>query len=398
MQELRFPKDFYWGCATAAHQVEGDNLNNDWWQAEQVGKVPHKSGKACDSYNLYEEDFDLAKNMANNAHRFSIEWSRVEPREGEFSDEAIEHYRQVLRALRERGLEPFVTLHHFTNPVWFTDKGGWENKESPVIFERYARYVIKNLGKEANYWITINEPLIYAGLSFAKGIFPPQKKSFLSFVKVALNMAKAHKLAYAVIKKEYDGAKVGIAKNNNYFEPYKNQILSKILTLFANYFWNKWFLNKINGHQDFVGINYYNHNRIHVRLSHPTSWFNQNENKEVSDFGWELYPEGIYHVTRQVARYKKPIYIFENGIADADDDQRPRFLKDNLKWLHKAVEDGADVKGYFHWSLLDNFEWAEGYKMKFGLVEVDFKTLERKPRNSYYLYKEICEKNGLNEK
>ncbi|MEX0869900.1 MAG: family 1 glycosylhydrolase, partial [Candidatus Spechtbacterales bacterium] len=318
----KFPDNFYWGTATSSHQVEGNNKNNDWWRSEQEGSIKHKSGRACDSYNRYEEDFDLAKELGTNAHRFSIEWSRIEPEEGKFSEEAIEHYRKVIRALRKRGLEPFVTLHHFTNPIWFADKGGWENKKAPEYFARYVEHVIGELGDEANYWITINEPLIYSMLCYSWGVFPPHKKSWISFIRVARNMVKAHKGAYRIIKEQNSEAQIGLAKNNNYFEPYKNQPPSRVVAFFVDYVWNKWFLNKINKEQDFVGINHYNRNRIHVRFSNPMQWFNQNENKEVSDFGWEIYPESIYHVVKQAwEAYKKPVYIFENGIADADDNQ-----------------------------------------------------------------------------
>src|SRR3989344_541110 len=333
--------------------------------------------------------------MANNAHRFSIEWSRIEPREGKFSEEEIAHYKKVITALRERGLEPFVTLHHFTNPVWFADYGGWENSKAPAYFARYASYMAKKL-PEVKYWITINEPMVMATKGWTEGTWPPFKKNWNGAFKVAHNLTKAHNAAYRALKKNNDDLRVGVAKNNIYFDAYKNGLLSKLGVIFFDYAWNRWFLNRIKNNQDFVGINYYFHNTIRARFSAPSKWMNYNGNKRVSNFGWEIYPEGIYHVTKQAwEKYKKPVFIFENGIADAKDRQRAEFIKDHLKWLYKAIEEGADVRGYFHWSLLDNFEWAEGFTMKFGLVEMDFETLERKPRNSYYLYKEICEKNGL---
>lgn len=394
MRKLEFPSKFYWGCATSSHQIEGENKNNDWWAAEQEGTLP-KSGSASNSYNTYEEDFDLAKEMGNNAHRFSIEWSRIEPEEGKFNEEEVEHYRKVIRALKKRGMEPFVTLHHFTNPVWFAKKGGWENKEAPEYFKKYIEYIMEHLGNEARFWITINEPLIYTMLSYREAKWPPFKRSWKSSVKVIRNLVRAHKLAYFAIKAKNTNLQTGVAKNNNYFEAYKNKILSQIFASFMNYVWNRWFLDRISKHQDFVGINYYHRNRIHIHFSSPHNWLNQNENKEVSDFGWEIYPEGIYHVAKQAGEYQKPVYIFENGIADADDNQRPRFIKEHLTWLHKAVKEGTDVRGYFYWSLLDNFEWAEGFKMRFGLVDVDFSTKERKPRKSFYVYKGICESNYL---
>ncbi len=388
-----FPKSFFWGTATSSHQIEGDNKNNDWWEAEQKGLVPHKSAKVCDSYKRYEEDFDLAKTMANNAHRFSIEWSRVEPEEGKFNEEAIGHYRKILQALHARGLEPFVTLHHFTNPIWFARKGGWTNKKAPEYFERYVNFVASRLGSGIHYWATINEPIIAIRQGYLRGIWPPfHKGDFLGFFRVLENMAEAHKRAYRVLHQINNSPQVGIAQSVNYFEAEGGalKLFNGLLVWIFRYLKNEWFLDKIKNHQDFIGLNYYNHYKVSLVKG------KYQDGKERSDFGWEIYPKGIYHVAKEAyARYKKPIYITENGISDADDDQRPDFLKEHLFWLHKAIEDGADVRGYFHWSLLDNFEWAEGFTQRFGLAEVDFETFERKLRPSGRLYGEICKNNKI---
>jgi len=393
-----FPEDFFWGTATASHQIEGNNTNNDWWEAEQKGLLPHKSGRACDSYNRYAEDFDLAKSMHNNAHRMSLEWSRIEPEEGKFDQEEIEHYRRVLEALRARGLEPFVTLHHFTNPVWFTARGGWTNKKAPEYFARYVKKMAEDLGDLVSYWITINEPMIVLNGGYIYGDWPPfRKKDFPGFFASLRNMAKAHKEVYSVLHEKGtnlpSSVQVGIAKSVNYFEPAGVGLarsINYVRFLISRHIKNEWFLDQIKNHQDFVGLNYYNHNKVSLLRG------KFQDGKERSDFGWEIYPEGIYHVTKETyKRYKKPIYITENGISDADDDQRPDFIKDHVKWLYKAVEEGTDVRGYFYWSLLDNFEWAEGFRQRFGLVEVNFETLERKMRPSGELYGKICRNNGL---
>ena len=385
---LKFPAGFLWGSATSAYQVEGGIENSDWSKA-------YPAGKACDQYNRYEEDFDIAKQLGQNAYRLSLEWSRIEPTEGQFNEKEIDHYRKVLGALQKRGIKPFVTLHHFSNPVWFAEKGGWANSKSPEYFERFVAYVMDELGQEARYWITINEPFIYTGNAYIAGAFPPKKKNALVGLQVAGNLARAHKRAYAAIKRKRPDAQVGIAKNNNFFEAYKNQFASRIVAAIAKNIWNFWFLNQIKGYQDFIGLNYYFHNRIHVRFSNPKNWFFQNEDKTVSDIGWEIYPEGLYHIVKEVKRFQKPIYILENGIADADDNQRSDFLREHLMWLHKAMKEGADVKGYFHWSLLDNFEWAEGFTKRFGLVHVDFQTLRRTTRPSAKVYAEICKTNQI---
>ena len=395
---LNFPKNFFWGTATSSHQIEGNNTNNDWWEAEQKGLLPHKSGKACDSYIRYEEDFDLAKSMNNNAQRFSIEWSRIEPEKGKFNQQEIEHYKKVLQALRVRGLDPFVTLYHFTNPVWFAKLGGWTSKKAPEYFERYVKYVAERLRGEVKYWITINEPMIVSSGGYIKGNWPPFKeRNSMGCFRVLSNMAKAHKRAYETLhwSELSHPVQVGIAQSVNYFEPKSTgpkRSLDYLRVLLSRYFKNEFFLNKIIKYQDFIGLNYYN--------SYKISFFKGKIKRgiERSDFGWEIYPEGIYHVVKEIYRkYKKPIYITENGISDADDDQRPEFIKSHLKWLYKAIQEGSDVRGYFYWSLLDNFEWAEGFTQRFGLVEVDFNTFERKIRPSGKLYGEICKNNGLDD-
>ncbi|OGZ59363.1 MAG: hypothetical protein A3F94_02345 [Candidatus Spechtbacteria bacterium RIFCSPLOWO2_12_FULL_38_22] len=399
---LKFPENFFWGCATSAHQVEGNNKNNDWWRAEQIGEVPYKSEEACDSYNRYQEDFDLAKKMHNNAHRFSIEWSRIEPREGNFNQNEIEHYRKVIHALKERGMEPFVTLHHFTNPIWFADIGGWANKKAPFYFARYAEYVVKNLGEEVKYWITINEPNVYVGM-LALGYGPwthwpdQSRKNFFRFMRLAKNMTKAHKKAYKKIKKLQPNSFVGLNHGNVFVGRANNNLVTYFVWFLVNWFKNKLFLNKVARYLDFVGFSYYTRVIITPSFSNPETWvrWEHKDDRPVADGGWEIYPQGIYFVTKQAMRYKKPIFIFENGIADADDDQRSMFIKNHLRWLHKAISEGADVRGYFYWSLLDNFEWAEGFKQKFGLVEVNFNTFERKARPSSIFYAQICKDNEL---
>ncbi|MBI4692375.1 MAG: glycoside hydrolase family 1 protein [Candidatus Terrybacteria bacterium] len=372
---FKFPKNFYWGAATSAYQVEGGIDNCDW------AKV-YPAGAACDHYNRYEEDFDIAKSLGHNAHRFSIEWSRIEPEEGRFNEKEIEHYKNVIMALKQRGVEPFVTIWHWPVPLWLRDKGGWENKKTIEYFFHYVDKIMLSLKSiQVKFWITLNEPEIYASNSYLKGVWPPQKKNFLSYIKVLRNLIKAHCEAYKIIKKINPGAQVGIAKNNIYFEGW--------LALFIDWWWNFYFLNQIRNFQDFIGLNYYFHNRI------KGFKFNQNENRETSDMGWEIYPKGIYHVLKDLKKYNKPIYITENGLADAKDEKREKFIKEHLQWAHKAIQEGVDLRGYFYWSLLDNFEWDKGFWPRFGLVEIDYQTLERKIRPSALEYKKIIKTNGL---
>ncbi len=378
---MKFPKGFYWGAATSAYQVEGGINNCDW------AKV-FPAGLACDHYNRYEEDFDIAKSLGHNAHRFSIEWSRIEPEERKFNEKEIEHYRNVIKALRARGIEPFVTLWHWTLPYWVAEKGGWEKRKTIKYFLRYAEKIVKELGDDVKFWITLNEPEIFSGNSYLKGIWPPQKKNLISYLFVMRNLIKAHQKSYKIIKKINPAAQAGIAKNNIYFEAYKNRIANRFLKKFIDWWWNFYFLNKIKNQQDFIGLNHYFHNRINYG-------FNKNENKMVSDMGWELYPEAIYYVLKDLKKYNKPIYITENGLADAADKNREWFIKESLKNIHQATQEGVDVRGYLYWSLLDNFEWDKGFWPRFGLVEINYQTMERKIRSSAYEYAKICKNNGF---
>jgi beta-glucosidase len=412
---LKFPNNFFWGSSTSAHQVEGGNQNdwsewerknaeqlagaakNNWrdWQKEKFPKMVNRenyiSGKACDHYNRYEEDFDIAKKLHHNAHRFSIEWSRIEPEEGKFDEKEIEHYRKVIKALRARGIEPFVTLWHWTNPVWVAKIGGPENKKFSFYFSRYVKYAVENLGDLVNYWITLNEPTSVISNSFFLGVWPPQKKSMFSALRVYKNLADAHNEAYDKIHKIFSSAKIGFSNIFKFIEPYNPKSLSdKFVAKEYEYFANKKFFKLTKNKNDFLSIQYYFHDKVKFPFKV------KNENKEVSDLGWEIYPEGIYHILKKLKQFNLPIYITENGLADADDSKREKFIIDHLYWVHKSIQEEVDVQGYFYWSLLDNFEWDKGFWPRFGLVEMDYKTLERKIRPSAKAYAEIC-KNSLLE-
>ncbi|OWK27149.1 MAG: hypothetical protein US76_01140 [Parcubacteria group bacterium GW2011_GWA2_38_13b] len=417
---MLFPAGFLWGTAISSHQTEGGNFN-DWteweiknakiknqnaklksWPAYVLNDYPNPlqeenyiSSRACDHYNRYEEDFDIAKKLNNNALRFSIEWSRVEPREGEWDQKEVEHYRNVLRALRARDIEPFVTLWHWTNPVWFAEKGAWLNKEAPFYFARYAEKIVKELGNLANFWIILNEPAVLVSSSYWRGLWPSQKNGFLASYRALNNLAKAHNLAYEKIIFLKPQSRIGIAYNFIRFEAYKENFFNRIIKYLADYLNNHYFLGKIKRKMNFIGCNYYFYNRIKFNLFHPVKSLKDNENKFVSDIGWEIFPKGIYHILKNLKKYNLPVYITENGVADAQDKYRADFIKDHLLWMHKAIQEGVDVRGYFYWSLLDNFEWDKGFWPRFGLVEVDYKTMERKVRQSAWEYAEICRNNEI---
>lgn len=382
---------FLWGAATSAHQVEGNNVHNDWWDWEKSTPDIEESDLAGDHYRRFREDFALAKALGHNAHRLSIEWSRIEPREGTWNKAAIQHYREVLQELRRLGLKTFVTLHHFTNPLWLAQKGGWTNSRTPELFARYADYVAQHLGDLVDFWLTINEPMVYATECYWRAKWPPQKRSIADLLRVIGNMARAHRLAYRVLHRVTADAPVSFAKHLiAYLPANRGQLDDQIVVRFMDWWFNQRFFSLIGPTFDFIGVNYYFCSKLRVHLF-PLSLQTIPWPGPKSDLNWPLIPEGLTHVLLRMKRYKKPIYITENGLADAADSRRADFIRSHLRAVEKAQAQGADVRGYLHWSLLDNFEWADGFKPRFGLIEIDYKTMARKVRPSAYVYKAIIE-------
>lgn len=402
-KSLKFPRGFLWGCSTSAYQVEGGNINNDWYLWEQrKGRIANQetAGRVADHYNRYEEDFDIAANLHNNVHRLSIEWSRIEPKKGEWDWAEVEHYRQVLKALRKRKLKVMLTLHHFTNPTWLAKQGGWLHRDTPMQFARYAEFVAEHLGDLVDFWITINEPMVYAAQSYAVGVWPPQRTSKWLTWKVVRRMIKGHALAYreihAEMKKQHRTAQVGIAKNTISFVTASRSFITYLYVRISEYIWNDYFFSRSKGTHDFIGINYYFHQRI-IRDKKGKFIFVdvKKEQREHSDLGWEVFAPGLYNVVMHTQKYGLPMYVTENGIATTNDDKRSRFIVSHLKELYHAIQAGADVRGYMHWSLIDNFEWDKGFTPRFGLVEVDYKTMKRRVRGSAEIYARICKENAI---
>ncbi len=391
--KIRFPSNFLWGVAYSSHQVEGKNINNDWWEWEQKGKTKDKSGEACDSWNRYQEDHQLAQDLGCGGFRLSLEWSRIEPREKNFSSKAIKHYREVLEDIKKRGMKRVVTLWHWSLPIWLVKKySGWQRREIAFLFENYCQKVLDELGDEIDIFITMNEPMVPLNNGYLTAKFPPGKKNPLLYWQARKNMILAHQKCYQLIKKRRNELPVGITTLYVFFEP--QSIWWKWLVKKIENWYNHSILEKIRNQQDFVGIDYYFHSRIGFKFSSP--FFICNENKKVSDLGWEIFPQGIYEVAKDAwKRYQKPIYIFENGLADKEDKYRSKFIQDHLIWLGKAIQEGIKIKGYFHWSLIDNFEWTQGFEPCFGLCEMDYSTMKRKPRPSYFYYQEIIKNNGI---
>lgn len=423
-RKLTFPKDFLWGAATSSHQVEGDNIYNDWWAWEQAGHVPFSSGKACDQYNRYEQDFDLAVSMGHKAHRFSIEWSRIEPRRGEWDEAATQHYVDMVDALLERGLEPIVSLHHFTNPQWFTMQGGWIDSRSVDLFARYVRHIVKAIGPRVKYWLTINEPMVYVQTHFVDGGGPPGAKTLPEAIKVIEHLIRAHAAAYAIVHQEIPAEKnpmVSCAKNIPVFEPKRLwSPLDRGVTwltdrLFSGSFldaitegvWHVPGLKKMNLPEaadtlDYLGVNYYSRHFIECKLPFKV-WIGHNTDikrmgdrvTETSDLGWDVCPDAFHRTLMRASKLEKPILITENGTYMDDDARRWRFIVRHLESVWRAIQDGADIRGFCYWSLLDNYEWIHGFKPRFGIVEVDYQTQERRIKFSGQQYSKVCKSNQL---
>lgn len=405
--DVTIPSDFLWGAATSSHQVEG-NTANDWTEWEKSNadrlaqgaskKLPEASpiwpeiqnqatdpnnyisGVASDQYNKFDDDFALAESLGMNAQRISLEWSRIEPQKGVFDEVELDHYRQVITSLKNHGQEPFVTLWHYTSPEWFSEAGGWENPEAIKFFANYAQKVAESLGAGVRYWQTINEPGVYSALAYLSGQRPPEKHSPIIYWQVYNRLAEAHKQAYTVMKAADTDAQIGIAQDAASFhaaKPWPHLIAAQKLATWYN---NRFFLDRIKDYQDFIGINYY--------FDYPLG---RNPDRNRSDIGWGLHPSGLRQVVKNVAQYHKPIYITENGLADRNDRYRGDYIKEMVGVLRELRREGYDIRGYFHWSLIDNFEWDKGFWPRFGLIEVDYPTQKRTIRPSGFIYKQQIE-------
>lgn len=424
----QFPPGFKWCTATSAHQIEGGNTQSDWWNFEKTaGKIKNGdlSGMATDHWNRIDSDIQLMKNIGVNTYRFSVEWARIEPKQGVWDRLAIDHYRHEIHLLREAGIEPLVTLNHFTLPQWVSDQGGWTWSGIPQAFENYTRFVYGLIGSDVRDFVTINEPMVVLLTGYLAGEFPPLFASSNHFKNAMIQMIRSHGIAYHAIHEmaasEGRPVRVGLAHHLRVFDPHSkwnplDRIYAKLLDRVFNWAWfqalHSGFL-KVNmpffmhfkahipeakGTQDFLGINYYTRDMVHFSLKSKTGAdLKTPYGAAKSDLGWEIYPEGLIRVLRRAHAWfpKLPVIITENGIADSQDLKRGSFLVDHLAVLLRALDEGIEVEGYCHWSLLDNFEWLEGFTPRFGLFEVDYSTFQRIPRPSASLFETIARTNRL---
>lgn len=412
---MTFPSDFLWGTATSAHQVEGHNTNNDWWQWEQQSGAileGHRSGAACNWWEDAEIDLDAAADMGTNAHRLSLEWSRIEPEPSVFDDAALQRYRHLLEELHKRGIEPMVTLHHFSNPAWLLEKGDFSSDLVVDYFQRYTARVVEALGDLVPKWVTINEPMVYVFNRYLEGTFPaPREKGWVAAARALRHLLRCHAAAYHTLKAAYPQALVGMAKNIIVFDPRQDgTVLDRWWAGQISWLYNDWWMQAMSdgrlrrplgrghikglaGSFDFTGINYYTRYYARFPRLYERKW---PPDAIVSDGNYgEVYPQGLFRVIKHVRRYGKPIYITENGVPDAADRLRPGFLLSHLREIWRAVSFNWRIMGYYHWSLVDNFEWDRGWTQRFGLVELEPWTQERTLRDSGRLYSEICHSGSI---
>jgi len=426
----RFPQGFHWGAGTSAHQVEGGNRGNDWWRFEQQPGVigdGSVSGDACRHWERFDEDFARARGYGHTMHRLSLEWSRIEPAHDRFDAVAIAHYHEVFAALRRHSLTPLVTLHHFTNPLWIADAGGWESPATLDRFDEFVRFCAREFGGEVDWWCTVNEPEVYAFRAYSEGVWPPGRRDEGRALTVMGNLLEAHGRAYRILHDEdradADGdghaAVVGFAKHlpqlvpdRPWFAPdlvragiedrvFNSAVLHAavtgdiVLSIPGATVVNR-HVPELERSLDYLGLNYYTRWRVRA-LSHPAHVARRGA--PVNDLGWEVWPDGLGRAAHRAATTGVPVLVTEHGFADGADDFRPRALVESLVGLHRAIEDGTPVIGYLHWSLMDNFEWAEGYAGRFGLERVDFDDPDRRrtPRRSAEILARIARANAIGE-
>ncbi len=378
-RDVHFPDAFSWGTSTSAYQIEGGNTNTDWWRFERAEgtTAAEVCGDACDSWNRYEEDLDILASLGLNAFRLSVEWARVEPEQGNFSTEALDHYRAVLTACRARNIVPVVTLHHFTLPLWVADQGGFEHPDIAQWMADYATKVGAALGDLIGIACTINEPNIVAIMGYLRGLFPPQVTSWDRFVAVNETMRACHVAVRDALREAPGNFPIGMTLSMQEYEALPG--FEDRLDSFRDEMEDK-YLYSLRG-DDYVGVQCY------TKLILGPDGVVNDPDGELTDMGYLFWPQSVeYTIRRAAALTNAPIIMTENGIGTSDDVQRVRYLTEALKGVRTLLDDGIDLRGYFQWSLLDNFEWSLGYRPKFGIVAVDRTTFARtlKPSATWF--------------
>lgn len=415
MEGLSFPEDFLWGAATAAHQIEGFNYNSDWYMWEKKGKIKDgtSSEKACLSENNYMRDINNIVDLNLNSYRFSIEWAKIEPEKGYFNKKEIQRYIDMIKKMKEKNIEPVVTLFHFSLPIWFSNIGGFTKEENIKYFKNFVYKIVSELKGLVQYYIIINEPMVYLTQGFLFGEWPPGIKNINETYIVGKNLLLLYDKIYHLIKRIDPYTKISIAKHTFVYEPYNKMSLkdriatNKVREIFDHVFIDSIVKQKIlppfgkgeslqnNSDLDFLGINYYT--KRYVKYDKDKQFDIKTKSSHLTDIGWEFYPEGIEEVLERFKKYDLPIMITENGIADSEDRYRTRYLLVTLEKLYNALNNNIKIIGYMHWSLMDNFEWIEGLSMRFGLYKVDYINNIISLRNSGEIYSKIAKNNFISE-
>jgi beta-glucosidase len=387
-----FPPGFRWGAATAAHQIEGGNTNNDWWRWEHdpASRCTESSGDACDSWHRWPEDVELLATLGFDHYRFSLEWSRIEPAPGEWSRAALDHYCRLATALRDRDIEPVVTFHHFTTPVWLADRGGWEDPDTAARFGAFVEVAGTALGDIMGRACTLNEPNIVATMGWVMGMFPPGRTTAID--RVTDNLVAAHRTGVEAIRAVAPAVPVGMTVSMSDYQPLSGSegAQAQVDQIQASH--EDPFLAATVG-DDFLGVQSYTRMVIG-----PDGWVGPQPGIDVLPMGYEYWPAALEACLRrawQVTEGALPLWVTENGIGTDDDIQRIAYVRDALCGLQRAVADGVDVRGYTYWSLLDNFEWTFGYGPKFGLAAVDRSTFARSLKPSAYWLSAVAAANAL---
>ena len=415
------------GCATAAHQVEG-GIDNDWsrWVADHPEAVNGGGDAviAIDQYRRYREDLKQRGSMHHTAHRFSVEWARIEPEPGRFDRDALAHYQDVVRTCRRNGMEPVVTLQHFTLPVWVAEAGGFAAPDAPAQFARYTAACVEAFGDMVSWWVTVNEPTVVAVLGHLEGVWPPGERSLRRTITALRGLLRMHAAgAHAITKVSVSQgrpAHVSIAHHERRLVPRDaSSAVDRTLARLPDYLFNRWFLRSciagralppvghgevvpgLAGSLTYLGLNHYTSEAVSLDLRAPGMLFARHEavpGYPISSAGWAIDPSAFRLALTELSReFGLPILVTENGVADDHDELRPEYLRDHLHAVADAIEAGVDVRGYLYWTAWDNFEWVEGYTKRFGLIAVDRETQERVAKPSAAMFAKICRTRQLPE-
>lgn len=399
---------FLWGVATSAFQLEG-SPHADWSSWDDVLCT---SPDITNHYNCYQDDLSLLNELGVNSYRFSVEWSRIQPRENKWDDSALEHYNDIVTILIDNNITPMVTIHHFTHPLWFIKKYPWHEDTSIDVFMCFVEKVVKKLDK-VKYWITFNEPYVLLLGGYIEGCMPPGIRDLRTAIKALRNILICHSKSYDLIHSHIKDANVSVAHNMAAFEPWhRYNPMDKLLSNLAKRFYNNSLIDAfktgilkvrfpfsreitqevpIKEKMDFFGLNYYT--RVHLRFNPFKRMCIELRHRDIdgfglTDLGWEIHPKGLERVIKTASKLNVPIIITENGIATKSSQKKITYMKRHIDVVERCIRKGYDIKGYFYWSLIDNYEWLQGLDARFGLYTVDFKTLKRQPTSAakYYSY------------